>query len=264
MCRGAPQAERQLKSVQSRNPSESIPQERILSQGKRSPSKYWLIRFLTSTVGQKILMGFTGLGLCGFLVAHLSGNLLMYKAPLLKDGGKAYNEYAHFLHSRELLLPAEIGLFTMIILHIILGFTTAAKNTKARGTEVYAEKQTKQSQGVLFFFPHNVMFATGLVVLLFLVVHLSDMKFELRNQVPSGTASFDHAVRVLKDPISAVIYVVGSLVLGVHLAHGFQSAFRSIGFAHPKYSPFLGKLSIVFAIVIALGFASLPIWFFLQ
>ncbi len=226
-----------------------------MSQGKRSPSKYWLIRFITSTVGQKILMGFTGLGLCGFLVAHLSGNLLMYK------GEKYYNEYAHFLHSSELLLPAEIGLFSMIILHLILAFTTARKNTDARGTEVYAEKQTKQSPGMLLFAPHNVMFATGLVVLLFLVVHLSDMKFELRNQVPEGTAPFDHAVHVLKDPISAVIYVVGSLVLGVHLAHGFQSAFRSIGFAHPKYSPFLGKLSIVFAIVISVGFASLPIVF---
>lgn len=226
-----------------------------MSQGKRSPSRFWVIRFIRSTVGQKILMGITGLGLCGFLVAHLSGNLLMYK------GEKYYNEYAHFLHSSELLPLAEAGLFAMIILHLILAFTTARSNTVARGSQVYAEKQTKQSLGLLFFAPHNFMFATGLVVLLFLVVHLSDMKFELRNQVAEGTAPFDHAVHVLHDPISATIYVVGSLILGVHLAHGFQSAFRSIGFAHPKYSPFLRVFGSIFAVVIAIGFASLPIFF---
>lgn len=232
-----------------------------MSQGKRSPSRYWGIRFIASTVGQKILMGITGLGLCGFLVAHLSGNLLMYHDPLFKDGGKHYNEYAHFLHSSELLPLAEAGLFGMIVLHLILAVTTARANTNARGSQGYAEKQTKQKLGMLFFAPHNVMVLTGIIVFGFLCVHLSDMKFELRNQVPAGTEPFKHAVHVLKDDFSAVVYVVGSLVLGVHLAHGFQSAFRSIGFAHPKYSPFLGKLSIVFAIVIAIGFASLPIWF---
>lgn len=225
-----------------------------MSQGKRSPSKFWVVRFLTSTIGQKILMGITGLGLCGFLVAHLSGNLLMYK------GAKHYNEYAHFLHSSELLLPAEIGLFAMIFLHLILAFTTARTNNAARSVS-YAEKQTKQSLGLLFFAPHNFMVATGLVVFLFLVVHLSDMKFELRNRVAEGTLPFDHAHHVLRDPISATIYVVGSLILGVHLAHGFQSAFRSIGFAHPKYSPFLRIFAILFAVVIAVGFASLPIYF---
>lgn len=226
-----------------------------MSQGKRSPSRFWVIRFVTSSIGQKILMGFTGLGLCGFLVAHLSGNLLMYK------GSRYYDEYAHFLHSSELLPLAEAGLFAMIAIHLILAFTTWRMNSAAR-TQDYAEKHTKQSLGMLLFAPHNVMVGTGLVVLLFLVVHLSDMKFELRNRVAEGTAPFSHALHVLKDPVSATIYVVGSLVLGIHLAHGFQSAFRSIGFSHPKYSPFLGKLSIVFAIVIAVGFASLPVWFY--
>ena len=229
-----------------------------MSQGNRSPSKNWVIRFITSSVGQKILMGLTGLGLCGFLVGHLSGNLLMYK------GEGHYNEYAHFLHSSELLPVIELGLFLMFIVHILLAFTTARTNTSARDV-TYAEKQSKLPLGMLIITPHNFMFATGIVVLIFLGVHLTDMKFAdlgLRLKAPAPeTTPFQHSLAVLKDPISAAVYVVGSLVLGVHLAHGFQSAFRSIGFSHPKYSPCLGKFSIFFAIVIALGFASLPIWF---
>ncbi|MFO1020165.1 MAG: succinate dehydrogenase cytochrome b subunit [Planctomycetales bacterium] len=233
-----------------------------MSQEKTPPSKSccnnWLIRAVTSSIGQKILMGLTGLMLCGFLVGHLSGNLLMYK------GAKHYNEYAHFLHSSELLPLAEVSLLVLFTVHIYLGFSTARLNNSARQVE-YAEKQSKLPASPLIFRPHNLMVSTGIVVLVFLIVHLLDMRFAelgLRRRAPSpGMLPFDHAIEVLKDPLSAAVYVVGSLVLGVHLAHGFQSAFRSIGFSHPKYTPFLKKLGIVFAIVIAVGFASLPIFF---
>jgi succinate dehydrogenase / fumarate reductase cytochrome b subunit len=112
---------------------------------------------------------------------------------------------------------------------------------------------------------HNFMFVTGVIVLGFTLLHLSDMRFahmSLRLKYDSTLDPAAHATHVLRDPISATVYLLGSLVLGVHLSHGFQSAFKSLGINHPKYTPMLGKVSVLFGIIIGLGFASMPFWFF--
>ena len=236
--------------------------------GNSAFRKHWLVRGLSSSVGQKLVMGATGLLLCGFLVVHLAGNLLMYK------GAQHYNDYAAALHSNELLPLAEAGLFVLFILHIILAFSTTRLNTSARSVG-YTVKETKQSSdpGLWRIRPQSTMFLTGAIVLGFLILHLIDMRFadwsrnlaafSSRFHFPESENPFEHAIRVLKDPISAGVYVIGSLFLGYHLSHGFQSAFRSLGFAHPKYTPILKSLSILFGVVIAIGFASLPIMFFI-
>ena len=218
----------------------------------------WLIRALSTSVGQKLVMGATGLLLCGFLAVHLAGNLLLFQ------GAEHYNKYAHKLHENELLPLAEAGLLVLFLLHIILAFTTTAWNTGARPVG-YREKQSKLTGGLMIQ-PHNFMFLTGVVVLGFLLLHLSDMRmaewdFRLTHD-PTATPA-ENALRVLKDPISATVYMLGSLVLGFHLLHGFQSAFRSLGLNHPKYTPYIAKLGILFAAVIGLGFASLPFWFYI-
>jgi succinate dehydrogenase / fumarate reductase cytochrome b subunit len=233
----------------------------------------WLVRALSTTVGQKILMGATGLLLCGFLVAHLAGNLLMYQ------GAEHYDRYAAALHSNELLPLAEAGLLVLFVLHILLAFATTRENAAARPIG-YAVKESKLPAGDGLR-PHRVMMWTGLVVLGFLVLHLIDMRFahfssaavawwngepviaSSRFYIPEGETPFGHALRVLQDPLSMGVYLIGSLFLGYHVAHGFQSAFRSLGFSHPKYTPFLETLSNIFALVVAIGFASLPlmVWF---
>ncbi len=215
------------------------------------------IRALSTTVGQKLVMGATGLLLCGFLTVHLAGNLLLFQ------GAEHYNRYAHKLHENELLPVAEAGLLVLFVLHIILAFTTTGTNTVARPVG-YREKQSKLSGGLLLQ-PHNYMFLTGVIVLGFLLLHLSDMRlaeWEFRLKHDPAATPAENALRVLKDPISAIVYILGSLVLGFHLLHGFQSAFRSLGLNHPKYTPLITKLGIVFAIAIGLGFASLPFAFF--
>lgn len=217
----------------------------------------WLIRALSTTVGQKLVMGATGLLLCGFLVVHLAGNLLLFQ------GAEHYNKYAHKLHENELLPVAEAGLLVLFMLHIILAFTTARVNTAARSVG-YREKQSKLSTGLILQ-PHNYMFVTGVIVLGFLLLHLSDMRvaeLDLRLKHDPQATPAENALRVLRDPISATVYLLGSLVLGFHLLHGFQSAFKSLGLNHPKYTPFLTKLGILFAAVIGIGFASLPFRFY--
>ena len=219
----------------------------------------WFIRALSTSVGQKLVMGATGLLLCGFLTVHLAGNLLLFQ------GAEHYNRYAQKLHENELLPVAEAGLLVLFLLHIILAFTTARMNTAARPIG-YREKQSKLSGGLLLE-PHNYMFVTGVIVLGFLLLHLSDMRlaeWKMRLPYHEGMTPAEHALLVLKDPISATVYILGSLVLGVHLSHGFQSAFRSLGLNHPKYTPFITKLGFLFAIAIGIGFASLPAIFYLR
>jgi len=243
-----------------------------LNRPRSSFFNNWLIRGLSTTVGQKLVMGATGLLLCGFLVVHLAGNLLLF------GGQESYDRYAEALHSNELLPLAEVGLFVLFILHILLAFVTTRENTAARPVG-YAEKETKQDAGVIWQLrPQSTMFLTGAIVLGFLLLHLLDMRFphvaeavfgrtgltnfSSRFQAPEGETAFQHTVRVLQNPLSATVYIIGSLFLGWHLAHGFQSAFRSLGFAHPKYTPFLKGFGYLFAIIIAFGFASLPLlWF---
>lgn len=217
----------------------------------------WLRKVLTSSIGKKVQMGISGLLLCGFLVAHLGGNLLLY----VPDGGKAYNEYAHALHARKLLLPAaEIGLLVLFAWHLLLAVTTNRENADARPTD-YSMKRSKQEPGPIAQPASSVMMTTGVVVLLFVLLHLADFRFELRNHGSAGEEPFAKAVRLLQDPITCVGYIIGTLVLGYHVLHGFQSAFQSLGLNHPKYTPCIQKLSVVFAIIVGAGFASLPLWF---
>jgi succinate dehydrogenase / fumarate reductase cytochrome b subunit len=217
----------------------------------------WLRKVATSSIGKKVQMGVSGLLLCGFLVTHLGGNLLLF----VPDGGKSYNDYAHALHAQKLLLPvAEMGLLVLFVWHLLLAVTTSRENAEARPTE-YAVKRSKMEPGPIAQPASSVMMGTGVVVLLFLLLHMADFRFELRNAGSGTEEPFAKAVRLLQDPITCVGYIIGTLVLGYHVLHGFQSAFQSLGLNHPKYTPCIKKLSVAFAIVVGAGFASLPLWF---
>jgi succinate dehydrogenase / fumarate reductase cytochrome b subunit len=212
----------------------------------------WLHRLLTSSIGRKFVMGATGLGLCGFLVIHLAGNLLLFA------GAERYDHYAHGLHEQEWLPLAEAGLFVLFLLHIYLAFTTTFDNRQARRTG-YAAKRTKQDLATTAP-AHNWMFISGAVVLGFLILHIVDVKLEARTDIDyAGKGPAAIAVSVLTNPISAAVYMVGSFILFFHLWHGFSSAFQSLGLNHPKYTPSIKRFGYVFAVVIAAGFFSLPL-----
>src|SRR6266481_9007221 len=168
------------------------------------------MKVLSSSIGKKILMAITGLALCGFLAVHLAGNLLLY----VPDDGEKYNAYAHALHAQEILLPiAEIGLLILFMGHIWLALKTRFENDAARPVG-YAMRQSKLEEGPLAAPASSVMFATGIVVLLFLILHLSEFTFELRHKSElEGLKPYAKAILILQDPITFVVYIVGSLVL---------------------------------------------------
>jgi succinate dehydrogenase / fumarate reductase cytochrome b subunit len=218
----------------------------------------WLVNALSTSVGKKFVMGITGLLLCGFLVVHLSGNLLLYAGP------EAYEDYAHALHGHEWLLAvAEIGLLLLFLAHIYLAFRTTADNRAARQTE-YAMKVSKKDNAHEFHKLANSdswMFVSGAIVLGFILLHLVDFRFEARPGIEyESLRPYGKAIEVLKTPLSFGVYIVGSLFLGWHLTHGFASAFQSLGLHHPRFNPLIRWLSLLFALAVALGFASFPLW----
>lgn len=233
-------------------------------------------------------MGATGLLLCGFLVAHLAGNLNIFL------GEEMFNTYAEKLHSLgPLLVVAEIGLFVLFLVHILVAFALTMSNRAARGSRGYEVKTTKQEDAALNLQPRSWMVISGAIVLFFLVYHVAGMKFgimddsavmadpsmfEPRPSVydPALTsndledvvdkigepAPFQRVVGILRSPVSAAIYVVGVIILGFHLSHGFSSAFRSLGLAHPRYTPVIRNLGVLFAVLMTVGFASIPLYIF--
>jgi succinate dehydrogenase / fumarate reductase cytochrome b subunit len=220
------------------------------------------IRAARTSVGQKLLMAITGLSLSGFLVAHLSGNLLLYA------GQEQFNAYAEKLHSLgPLLTVAEIGLFVLFAAHLGLAISTAAMNASAR-RDSYATRETKPAGHILPGGASSWMMVTGILVAVFLVTHLIDLRLKLNPLVDySGVYSEGGAVneflavtRVLESPLSTVVYAVGLIALGIHLSHGFCSALTTLGIKHKRWDGLIKVVGLAFAWVIAAGFLSLLIW----
>ena len=203
-------------------------------------------------------MAITGLLLCGFLVVHLAGNLLLFA------GAEAYNAYAHKLHDNEQLLHvAETGLAAIFFTHLYLAFSLSAGNRIAR-SRGYAESQSKRDDLITtgkLGRPDTWMLVSGIAVLAYMILHLADFTLELRDRSHyEGLEPFDKAVSLLQDPITMVGYLVGFAFLFAHLSHGFSSAFQSLGLNHPKYNVAIKWFGLAFAAALALGNMSLVVW----
>jgi len=210
-----------------------------------------LWKVLSSTIGHKLIIGFTGVFLIIFVIAHLSGNLLLYV------GLEAYNDYAYALHKNESLLHAvEIILLALFVTHILMAISVSRQHKKAR-PDKYAQHRSKQERSKVT--PSAVMLVSGIIVLGFLLLHLADLRFDLRHSVPPSVEPAEHTLLVLQDPISAIVYFFGSLFLGWHIWHAFESVFQTYGLNHPRYTPLLKNIGILLAIILAIGFASFPV-----
>ncbi|TWT61226.1 succinate dehydrogenase cytochrome b subunit [Rubinisphaera italica] len=221
----------------------------------------WVTDAVKSSIGKKLLMACTGFLLCGFLVMHLLGNLLMYVGP------DTYNNYAHALHSQEMLIKvAEFGLLILFAIHIWLGFETNLENRESRKKRYAVKKSKIPDRKVPYFIsPENYMLFTGVIVFIFLLIHLGDFTFNIT--MPDkieGREPFDKAIIIMRSPLSTISYIIGVLLLGWHLSHGVTSMFQTLGLKHPKYDPLTKTIGPVFAIIIAVGFASFPIYAWLS
>jgi len=224
----------------------------------KEPILSWLLNALKSSVGKKFVMGGTGLFLCFFLLIHLGGNLLLYV------GEDVYNRYAHALHANPaFLIFAEVLLYLAFAGHLLLAYATVTENLAARPVAYGHPRKSKvpgRIANVGGLTPDSTMAITGAIVLFFIIVHVADFKFEIGWPELENGEPFTKAKIILGSMTRKVIYLIGSLVLGVHVSHGLASAFHSLGLNHPKYTPLLKKATMVFALVVAVGFGSFAAW----
>jgi succinate dehydrogenase / fumarate reductase cytochrome b subunit len=208
----------------------------------------WIGNALASSVGKKLVMGLTGLLLVGFLVEHLHGNLKLYEGD-----GEGFNEYVDYLQGfGPLLLIAEVGLAALFLCHIFLAIRLTLENRQARD-ERYVVRSNRGKET----FGSVSMFVTGALLLGYIIKHLLDFRFaDGFFDDPKGAV-----MSTLHQPGTAFIYVVASIVLGIHLSHGFRSAFQSLGASHPKLDPILERAGWGIAVFFALGFGSFPVYF---
>ena len=217
------------------------------------------MRIFSSTVGKKFLMAITGLLLSGFLVVHLSGNLLLYVGP------EAYNEYADNLHQQAaLLVVAEVGLLALFALHLFLALQISRENRAARKVRYRVQQSKIANRYSAVVKPETFMLLSGLAILGFLILHLVDFRFALRPDISYPAEEAERAANVLNTPLTQIVYSVGCALLGLHLAHGFASAFQSLGLNHPKYESLIHWAGVIFATIIGLGFLSFPLYYALM
>ncbi len=230
----------------------------------------WFIRFLTSSIGQKVVMSLTGLFLISFLAVHLVGNLQLLTA----DEGQSFNEYAFFMTSNPLIGGLSYGLYAGFLLHAIQGLALYFKNRKARGTQKYAVSALQTASKHAPGRSSSHMALLGTLILVFMGIHLGDfwysMKFtdEIETVVygEAGTAGVKNLYYKVSQSFSqwwiVLIYVASMVVLSMHLMHGFWSAFQTLGLNHGKYTPLLKAAGMIYSIVVPLAFAIIPIYMY--
>jgi succinate dehydrogenase cytochrome b subunit len=211
-------------------------------------------RVFSSSVGTKLLIGFTGLLLFAYLILHLAGNLLIF------TGRDTFNAYSHTLVSNPLVVPVELALAVIFLLHIYKTVTMWTRNKAAR--PVAYEKKAWAGRTSRKSLSSATMIWTGLVTLVFVIVHLQQFKFGAWYEI--GTPPIRDLYRVeaevFTSPLWVGVYVVCAVLVGFHLRHGISSAFQSIGADHPVYTKRLVVLGTVIAVLIGAGFALIPIW----
>jgi succinate dehydrogenase / fumarate reductase cytochrome b subunit len=218
-------------------------------------------RIFGSSLGRKFIMAGSGCVLFLFVAGHMVGNLQFFLPP------EAINRYAHFLQSLgELLWAERLLMLAMIVLHVWSAASLTVENRAAR-PEPYGSGQAPFAASLA----SRTMFISGLILGSFLIYHL--LHYTVKVQGINGTSI---PIGQLTDPATghpdcyammvagfsvvpvSLFYLVGVGLLCFHLSHGIQAMFQSLGLRNAAYAALVAKASRVIAIVLFLGYASIP------
>ncbi len=225
-------------------------------------------RFLpTSSVGKKLLMSISGVGLVLFLIFHMSMNITAIFSP------EAYNMICAFLGANWYALVATMGLAALVVVHIAYAFILTMQNYKARGNQRYAV--TKKEPGVSW--ASKNMLALGVIVVIGMLVHLYNFWAKMQlveilghhevmvgGQMISPTDGSFLIAYTFSQPVYVVLYLIWFAALWFHLTHGVWSMFQSAGFANDVWYPRLKCISNITATLIFLGFTAVVVFYYAQ
>lgn len=220
---------------------------------------------MKTSIARKVLMALSGLFLLLFLLQHFLINFLSVISP------DSFNEVSHFMGTNPLIqfLMQPILIFG-VVFHLGMGIYLERLNKKARNVKYAMNKPGTNSS----WMSRNMIY-TGLMVMAFLGLHFYDfwipeitvkyVEGDMSGLLASGEFRYFHELQEkFQDPIRTGLYVVSFVFLMLHLLHGFQSAFQSVGFSHRKYTPIIKKLGNLYAVVIPLGFVFIAIFHYVS
>ncbi|MEM0896765.1 MAG: succinate dehydrogenase cytochrome b subunit [Verrucomicrobiota bacterium] len=218
-----------------------------------------LTSFYASSIGKKIIVAVTGLGLLLFLAGHLAGNLLIYA------GEHAINEYAVWLkgfgHGVG-IWAARFGLLAMIVAHIATTIALVRQNRAAR-PQRYAHESTVQASG-----SSRIMIWSGIIILVFVVYHVMHFTLGVGNEYYSNSTykmedGHHNVYKMVIDGFSvwyvSAFYIFAMALLCSHLSHGFSSVFQTLGLRTERTWPIIQTSGLLYAAIIFFGNISIPI-----
>ncbi len=219
-----------------------------------------------SSIFRKVVMALSGMFLLIFLLQHFVINSLSVINPT------AFNEVSHFMGTNPLIqfLMQPILIFGVVI-HLIMGVVIELQNRKARPIKYAYNKPSANSSWM-----SRNMIITGIMIILFLGLHFYDfwipeIKTKFIDGDFSGTVAGTEGYRYFTElqhkfanPVRIGIYCLAFIFLSLHLTHGFQSAFQTVGFNNKKYTPTLKKFGKVYSILIPVGFIFIALFHFIN
>jgi succinate dehydrogenase / fumarate reductase, cytochrome b subunit len=210
---------------------------------------------MRSAVLKKAIMAVTGLVLFGWLFAHMFGNLKIF------FGRESFNHYAEFLREMGsplmpptgLLWLTRIAIFGAVVLHVWAATSLTLQNRRARPIGY------RELRPVELDYAARTMRVSGYLLAIYIVYHLMHLTF---GNVHVGFVPSDPYGNVVAGfqalPVAAV-YIFANLLLGLHLYHGLWSLFQSLGWSEPSYNSWRRRFAVAFAVVVSLGFISVPL-----
>ncbi len=216
----------------------------------------WIIKYLTSSIGKKQIMGASGAALALFILGHMIGNLQLIN--LDQSVAQAhYNAYTQLLTGmKPIIYFVELGLVALFIIHVGLAIRLKIENRKARGPEAYEVNARKGHKTFASF----TMIWSGIFILGFAIQHLMVLKFGVHYLYENEKGEIIRdmwltTIDMFASPFWTAFYLISMFVIGMHLFHAISSAFQTMGIAHQKWTPIIDKLGIAYSLVVALGFA---------
>lgn len=219
-----------------------------------APRRQWLF----STVATKVLVGLTGLSLVGFLCVHLAGNLLLYVGP------DAFNAYSHALITNPFVIPLELGLLALFVVHVLQAATNWWSDRGARPVAYQVKRGAggRSRKSVA----SSTMIWTGSIMFVFVAVHVATMKYGAWYPAvihgEDGRDLYRLVREVFQHPAWVAFYVGCMAVIGFHLWHGFSSGFESLGLNDRRLTPKVVALGRILAVIVGAGFLSIPVYLF--
>lgn len=214
---------------------------------------------MLTTLSRKLLMCFTGLFLCFFLIIHFLGNLQLFLPA--EQAHTQFNAYSHFLSGNIIVKMVSYILYTSIILHAVDAVLITIKN-KRSGKKYHCDQRERASK----WYSRN-MGILGTIILIFLVIHFQNFWYIYKFGTPPIDSNGNKDLYILVVTTFGewwyvVIYVLSMVALCYHLIHGVHSAIRTLGLFHPKYVKWIRNCGIAYSVIISVGFAMMPIYIY--